>query len=336
MAVSRAPRSPQKAMAVLLGLALVFSLLLIAVSRESDLHVVHDRTGGHFEHDHHRVFDSHGGVSSLRGGAFGGERARAHPLDLARGAGAHGAFSSHRPHGATVGGSESSAFGEARAGGFGGAGGAVGGDVSSVRSRSGFEAARGGDGGGDADDRFLGGGSTHRGASRRVSDGDPEATPVRHFSLGLDELAADPARDRDRDPSDQFVVVPAKTDPEEHDETSSGGSFLHEVWDETKHLTREVEKFAGLVSTDAAASSSTATSAKDGVTPLARPRSTYDASGADPSNDDIDFENELALRPREVDDEAEDEEIEASDEKQQALFDAEALATAAPKKKGWW
>ena len=334
MAVSRAPRSPQKAMAVLLGLALVFSLLLIAVSRESDLHVVHDRTGGHFEHDHHRVFDSHGGVSSLRGGAFGGERARAHPLDLARGAGAHGAFSSHRPHGATVGGSESSAFGEARAGGFGGAGGAVGGDVSSVRSRSGFEAARGGDGGGDADDRFLGGGSTHRDA--RVSDGDPEATPVRHFSLGLDELAADPARDRDRDPSDQFVVVPAKTDPEEHDETSSGGSFLHEVWDETKHLTREVEKFAGLVSTDAAASSSTATSAKDGVTPLARPRSTYDASGADPSNDDIDFENELALRPREVDDEAEDEEIEASDEKQQALFDAEALATAAPKKKGWW
>ena len=78
MAVSRAPRSPQKAMAVLLGLALVFSLLLMAVSRESDLHVVHDRTGGHFEHDHHRVFDSHGGVSSLRGGAFGGERARAH------------------------------------------------------------------------------------------------------------------------------------------------------------------------------------------------------------------------------------------------------------------
>ena len=56
MAVSRAPRSPQKAMAILLGLALVFSLLLIAVSRESDLHVVHDRAGGHFEHDHHRVF----------------------------------------------------------------------------------------------------------------------------------------------------------------------------------------------------------------------------------------------------------------------------------------
>ena len=178
MAVSRAPRSPQKAMAVLLGLALVFSLLLIAVSRESDLHVVHDRTGGHFEHDHHRVFDSHGGVSSLRGGAFGGERARAHLGDLARGAGAHGAFSSHRPHGATVGGSESSAFGEARAGGFGGAGGAVGGDVSSVRSRSGFEAAQGGDGGGDADDRFLGGGSTrieaHRGAS-------PTATPKRRL-----------------------------------------------------------------------------------------------------------------------------------------------------------
>ena len=318
MAVSRAPRSPQKAMAVLLGLALVFSLLLMAVSRKSDLHVVHDRTGGHFEHDHHRVFDSHGGVSSLRGG----ELARAHPGDLARGAGAHGAFSSHRPHGATVGGSESSAFGEARAGGFGGAGGAVGGD-----------------GGGDADDRFIVGSSTHRGA--RVSDGDPEATP-KHFSLGGSRDAAEPGRDRDRDPLDPFVV-PAKR--EEREETSAGGSFLHEVWDETKHLTREVEKFAGLVSTDASSKSSSSSSsstrgddvvAKDGVTPLARPKSTYDASGSDPSNDDLDFENELALRPREVDDEADDEEVEAADDKQQALFDAEAIATAAPKKKGWW
>jgi hypothetical protein len=72
------------------------------------------------------------------------------------------------------------------------------------------------------------------------------------------------------------------------------------------------------------------------VTPLARPKSTYDASGSDLSNDDLDFENELALRPREVDDEADDEEVEAADDKQQALFDAEAIATAAPKKKGWW
>ena len=46
--------------------------------------------------------------------------------------------------------------------------------------------------------------------------------------------------------------------------------------------------------------------------------------------------HELALRPREVDDEADDEEVEAADDKQQALFDAEAIATAAPKKKGWW
>ena len=149
MAVSRVPRSPQKAMAILLGLALVFSLLLFAVSRESDLHVVHDRTGGHFEHDHHRVFDVFRDASSIHGGANDGDRARAHPSRLL--------------HGAVVGGSQSSHLREARAGGFGGgggaggfggAGGAVGGSDASVRSRAGFEAARGGERVGDDDDLF--------------------------------------------------------------------------------------------------------------------------------------------------------------------------------------
>ena len=320
MAVSRAPRSPQKAMAILLGLVLVFSLLLIAVSRESDLHVVHDRTGGHFEHDHHRVFDASRDVSSVLGGAKDGDRARAHPGHLPRGAFAHGEFSSHRLHGATVGGSESATFREARAGGVGGA---VGGDGSSVRSRAGFELARGGDLVGDADDlvRPVPGASSRAGG--RVSDEDDDA-------------------------SDAFVV-PAKA------HKSGASLWAHEVWDETKHLTREVEKFAGLAGSaerkkdaevaerevaDARRVDVDETSTSDALERaslrLSSASTAYVASGDDPNNDDLDFENELRMRPREVDDEAEDADVEAADDAQQAQFDAEALESAAPKKKGWW
>ena len=337
MAVSRAPRSPQKAMAILLGLALVFSLLLIAVSRDSDLHVVHDRAGGHFEHDHHRVFESLRGASSLHGGVGGGHLARARPGHLASGAGAHGVFSSHRPDGATVGGSRAN-FGEARAGAFGGAGGAVGGDGlgSSARSRVAFEAARGGDREGDVDDLFRpvpGASSRGRGVSDRDFAGD----------------AADFADDDER--PDPFAV-PAK--PRERESASS--SWMHEVWDETKHLTHEVEKFAlGRVGTSGKRDvegarrrrfddggvddGSSASRFADADVSRSQPfhkSSAYAVSGADPENDDLDFANELRMRPREVDDEAEDAEIEAADDAQQKLFDAEAIETAKPAKKGWW
>ena len=343
MAVSRAPRSPQKAMAILLGLALVFSLLLIAVSRDSDLHVVHDRAGGHFEHDHHRVFESLRGASSLHGGVGGGHLARARPGHLASGAGAHGVFSSRRPEGATVGGSGAN-FGEARAGAFGGAG-AVGEDGSSARSRAAFEAARGGDREGDVDDLFRPvPGASSRGG--RVSD--------RHGD------AADFADDDERpDPDPDPFVVPAK----QRERASS--SWMHEVWDETKHLTHEVEKFAlGRAGTSGKRDAEAARGAEDvaarrrrvddgGVdvgSSAKRSRfadadvsrepfhkaSAYAVSGADPENDDLDFANELRMRPREVDDEAEDAEIEAADDAQQKLFDAEAIETTKPAKKGWW
>ena len=339
MAVSRAPRSPQKAMAILLGLALVFSLLLIAVSRDSDLHVVHDRAGGHFEHDHHRVFESLRGASSLHGGVGGGHLARARPGHLASGAGAHGVFSSHRPDGATVGGSRAN-FGEARAGAFGGAG-AVGEDGSSARSRVAFEAARGGDREGDVDDLFRPvPGASSRGG--RVSDD-------RHGD------AADFADDDERPDPDPFVV-PAK----QRERASS--SWMHEVWDETKHLTHEVEKFAlGRVGTSGKRDAEAARGAEDvddgrfDVGSSAKhsshsqtfadadvsrepshKASAYAVSGADPENDDLDFANELRMRPREVDDEAEDAEIEAADDAQQKLFDAEAIETSKPAKKGWW
>ena len=349
MAVSRAPRSPQKAMAILLGLALVFSLLLIAVSRDSDLHVVHDRAGGHFEHDHHRVFESLRGASSLHGGVGGGHLARARPGDLASGAGAHGVFSSHRPDGATVGWSHTGAnkknLGEARAGVFGGAGGGSGGgDGSSARSRAAFDHARGGDREGDVDDLFrpVPGASASRGG--RVSD--------RHGD------AADFADDDERPDPDPFVV-PAK----QRERASS--SWMHEVWDETKHLTHEVEKFAlGRAGTSGKRDAEAARGAEDVAARRRRvddgrvdvgssakhsrfadadvfrepfhKASAYAVSGADPENDDLDFENELRMRPREVDDEAEDAEIEAADDAQQKLFDAKAIETTKPAKKGWW
>ena len=339
MAVSRAPRSPQKAMAILLGLALVFSLLLIAVSRESDLHVVHDRAGGHFEHDHHRVFESLRGASSLHGGVGGGHLARARPGDLASGAGAHGVFSSHRPDGATVGWSHTGAnFGEARAGVFGGAGGGSGGgDGSSARSRAAFDHARGGDREGDVDDLFrpVPGASASRGG--RVSDRRGDAADF----ADDDDDAADP---------DPFVV-PAN--PRER--ASSSSSWMHEMWDETKHLTHEVEKFAlKRVGTSGKRDAETARGAegrRGGVgssasrfadtdirsEPVHKSASSlYAVSGADPENDDLDFANELRMRPREVDDEAEDAEIEAAEDAQQKLFDAEAIETTKPAKKGWW
>lgn len=352
MAVSRAPRSPQKAMAILLGLALVFSLLLIAVSRESDLHVVHDRAGGHFEHDHHRVFESLRGASSLHGGVGGGHLARARPGDLASGAGAHGVFSSHRPDGATVGWSHTGAnLGEARAGVFGGAGGGSGGgDGSSARSRAAFDHARGGDREGDVDDLFrpVPGASASRGG--RVSNRRGDAADF-----------ADDDDDADRDP-DPFVV-PARS-------TTTSSSWMHEMWDETKHLTHEVEKFAlkrvgtsgkpkSLFHSAEAARGAEDVAARrrrvdDGVVdvgssasrfadtdirsePVHKSASSlYAVSGADPENDDLDFANELRMRPREVDDEAEDAEIEAAEDAQQKLFDAEAIETTKPAKKGWW
>ena len=347
MAVSRAPRSPQKAMAILLGLALVFSLLLIAVSRDSDLHVVHDRAGGHFEHDHHRVFESLRGASSLHGGVGGGHLARARPGHLASGAGAHGVFSSHRPDGATVGWSHTGAnLGEARAGVFGGAGGGSGGgDGSSARSRAAFDHARGGDREGDVDDLFrpVPGASASRGG--RVSNRRGDAADF-----------ADDDDDADRDP-DPFVV-PARS-------TTTSSSWMHEMWDETKHLTHEVEKFAlGRAGTSGKRDAEAARGAEDVAARRRRvddgrvdvgssakhsrfadadvsrepfhKASAYAVSGADPENDDLDFANELRMRPREVDDEAEDAEIEAADDAQQKLFDAEAIETTKPAKKGWW
>jgi hypothetical protein len=63
---------------------------------------------------------------------------------------------------------------------------------------------------------------------------------------------------------------------------------MHELWDETKHLTYEM---AGL------------------------------------ADDDWDLGSEMARRPKQLDDEELDEEIERADDKQQKLFDKEAMTS---------
>ena len=73
--------------------------------------------------------------------------------------------------------------------------------------------------------------------------------------------------------------------------------WMHELWDNTKRLTHEAEKKAWL-------------------------------------QDDWDFENEMERRPRELDDEETYEETEAADDKQQRLFDREAVKGARRKRSG--
>ena len=157
-------------------------------------------------------------------------------------------------------------------------------------------------------------------------------------------------------------VVPARS-------TTTSSSWMHEMWDETKHLTHEVEKFAlkrvGTSGKPKSLFHSAEAARRDGVAARRRrvddgivdvgssasrfadtdirsepvhksASSLYAVSGADPENDDLDFANELRMRPREVDDEAEDAEIEAAEDAQQKLFDAEAIETTKPAKKGWW
>ena len=78
--VGRHRWSLQKKLAVWLGIALVVSLGLSLFSRRTDLH---DREGGHFEHDHRRVFDHRtGAMGRSRDTGHGGHDA--HSSDLTR------------------------------------------------------------------------------------------------------------------------------------------------------------------------------------------------------------------------------------------------------------
>jgi len=80
-------------------------------------------------------------------------------------------------------------------------------------------------------------------------------------------------------------------------DTKRKNGWMHELWDNTKRLTHEAEKKAWL-------------------------------------QDDWDFESEMERRPRELDDEETYEETEAADDKQQRLFDREAVKGARPKRSG--
>ena len=103
-------------------------------------------------------------------------------------------------------------------GGFGGAGGGLAAGTARPRSRAAFDHARGGDG--DVDDLF-------RPVPARAARGG--AFPSLRMLGGTPD---DDARSR------SFVV------PEPAHSASSSSSWMHEMWDETKHLTHEVEKFA--------------------------------------------------------------------------------------------
>ena len=227
MAVSRSPRSPQKAMATLLCLALVFSLGLIAASRKTDMHLIHDRHGGHLEHDHHRLFD-HGHVGGM--GHSRDPMHGVHPTLAARN-GALNRYSwdtfSHRA--TTVGADGSRGIGE-----------------TSLDTR--FGGARDSSGGSGLGELSTGtaGSRTRVPGVQGSSSGDEEAFGDRHtgnFGGGVlsDEDDANrsersSSRFNGEDNLDSFVVPVAK----------QSGGWMHEVWDETNHLTHEVEKLAGL------------------------------------------------------------------------------------------
>ena len=52
MVATRAPKSPEKALAIFFFAILALAALFVAVSQRADLHV-HE---GHLEHEHHRLF----------------------------------------------------------------------------------------------------------------------------------------------------------------------------------------------------------------------------------------------------------------------------------------
>ena len=339
MAVSRSPRSPQKAMATLLCLALVFSLGLIAASRKTDMHLIHDRHGGHLEHDHHRLFD-HGHVGGM--GHSKDPIHGVHPTLAARN-GALNRYSwdtfSHRA--TTVGADGSRGIGE-----------------TSLDTR--FGGARDSSGGSGLGELSTGtaGSRTRVPGVQGSSSGDEEAFGDRHtgnFGGGVlsDEDDANrsersSSRFNGEDNLDSFVVPVAK----------QSGGWMHEVWDETNHLTHEVEKLAGLrerhhgkerlgtqktgsvsfrgsdeddddsfSDRDETMSSLSSQSSQSG-------KNKYAVDGRDKENDDLDFEKEIQSRPKEIDDEEDDEDSEAADDAQQSLFDREAIKGAKPKKSG--
>jgi len=132
--------------------------------------------------------------------------------------------------------------------------------------------------------------------------------------------------------------------------------WMYKLWDETKHMThKKLAGFRGgkkgetqmmenhrvddwLSSDDGTASSSSlsvsspfdlsATAMKQHLNIASK----YNADGRDPENDDSDFEKEIRSRPKEIDDEEDDEDIEVADDKQQRLFDEEVVKDAMSKR----
>ena len=259
--VGRHRWSLQKKLAVWLGIALVVSLGLSLFSRRTDLHVVHDRDGGHFEHDHRRVFDHRtGAMGRSRDTGHGGHDA--HSSDLTRRTGP--TFSKH----ATtfgVGERDDGGSGETFSTRFGRDGDPWGSFVGEAR-----DGTAGRDG--DRSDHRTGA----MGRSRDTGHGAHSSDLTRRTGPTFSKHATTfGVGERDDDP---FV---ARSPPRK-------SGWMRELWDETKHLTYEM---AGL------------------------------------AEDDWDFESEMARRPKELDDEELDEEIERADDKQQKLFDKEAMTS---------
>ena len=302
MAIARAPRSPQKALATLLCLALVFSLFLITVSRTSDLHVVHDQTGGHFEHHHHRVFDSRDSVAMGTRGDRDPASARSRSGDLTR---RGGLFS----HATTVAGSSRRDAETGTSGLSGVLGDATSGSATSRSSDTARNSASG------------------RGDDRGDARGSGSIPSVSRSSFG-----------RANGDSQPVAYADADADAERRGPPAPG---TREVWDETGRLKRVVEKLTGSVGVGISKRSRSHAGADAGAAlqTLATDESRKPAYVLDGSrkDDDIDFENELRARPREVDDEEEDEDVTAADDKQQELFDREARKDSSKMKKtGWW
>jgi len=218
--VSRHRWSRQKKLAGWLCIALLGSLGLSLFSRRTDLHVVRDRQGGHFEHDHRRVFDHRtGAMGRSRDTGHGGHGA--HSSNLARRTGT--TFSKH----ATTFG-----FGTRDDGGSG--------ETFSTRF------------GRDGDPRKSFVGEARDGTAGRIGDLFHHGTRAMGRSRDTGHGVHSSGHTRRTGPTFSKHVTTFGVGTRDDDtfvvrSPPKKSGWMHELWDETKHLTYEM---AGRVEDD--------------------------------------------------------------------------------------